>query len=197
MNGASHLFVSMAGDMGFNMEKQDMLLNYVILPRFLPQEKPEHFHGIELQLIAQVVQSVTKLSGILPSKTIELFQRLGRVHHMVVPNVDEITSQINALRSGDTFAMFVRRQNCAFIIYVPPNDTEHVIVANFPGNLHPEEVYKYDSDIEVIYSRVEINKSNCNRLLRIIFIIFQHSDELSGSSNQSQVFKDASFNRFR
>lgn len=52
--------------------------------------------------------------------------------------------------------MFVRRQNCAIMIHMKSveaneaNEFGNVIVATFPGNLHPSEVYKYDSDIEVI-----------------------------------------------
>lgn len=148
----------MTDDVGVNnddQQRQEMVLNYAVLPRILPQEKPKELHRTELQMIAQMIGKVVDLSGILPSKTIESFKRLGRVHDLNVPNVEEVTEQINSLRSGDTFAMFVRRQNCTFTIYVPPYESigdgipENMIVATFPGNLHPNEVYKYESDIEV------------------------------------------------
>lgn len=57
--------------------------------------------------------------------------------------------------SGDTFAMYVRRQNCAVMIHVPANEmvsvdeTKNVIVSTFPGNLHPREIYRHIGDIEV------------------------------------------------
>lgn len=134
---------------------QDMILNFAILPRVLPQEKSTKLHQIELDLVAQMIKNVMNLSGILPIKTIELFEKLKKIHGHTVPNEDDITDQIKSLRSGDTFAIFVRRQNTTFIVYAPPNqnpdgkEPEDVIVATFPGNLHPTEVYKHESDMEV------------------------------------------------
>lgn len=61
---------------------------------------------------------------------------------------------------GDTFAMFIRHQNCAIMIHVPANELintadepENVIVATFPGSLHPRDIYENEnsSDLEVIY----------------------------------------------
>lgn len=57
---------------------------------------------------------------------------------------------------GDTFAMFVRRQNCVILVHmsqdgmVDAEKSQNVIVATFPANLHPGEIYKYDSDLQVI-----------------------------------------------
>lgn len=136
-----------------SQEVQDTLLTHIILPRFLPQQKPRFYH--ELDLMSRIVDTVENLDEWIPSKTVELMQKLRRVHFECTPQV--ISEEINALRPGDTFAMFVRRQNCAFMIHKPSNGmvkvedeiASNVIVATFPGNLHPGEIYKHDSDIEV------------------------------------------------
>lgn len=62
------------------------------------------------------------------------------------------------LMTGDTFAMYIHRQQCTIMIYVPANDLinsteepEDAIVATFPGSLHPRDIYEHESDLEVIY----------------------------------------------
>lgn len=136
--------------------KQDMLLQHVILPRYLPQKKSIHFHPTELQLMNEMVQNVVNFSGKIPSQTVKLFANLWETHNESIPNPTTVTTQINALQSGHSFAMFVRRQNCMFVVHAPANHEnaantapQKVIVATFPGNLHPDEVYNHDSDIEV------------------------------------------------
>lgn len=133
---------------------QDMLLNHIILPRHLPQTKSRFFHQTELKLLDQMVENVVNLSDKLPPKTVKLFEKMRKIHHN--RSVTNISNEINALQPGDTFAMFVRRQNCVFQIYVPPDANvadgkpQCVIVSTFPGNLHPNQVYNCDSDMEVI-----------------------------------------------
>lgn len=63
---------------------------------------------------------------------------------------------------GDTFAMFIRRQNCAIMIHVPANglinindEPENVIVATFPGSLHPRDIKEHLNDIEVNFTKFE------------------------------------------
>lgn len=136
-----------------SQETWECLLNHVILPRVLPQTKPRSFQ--ETELMVKMVNNVENLAKykFMPPKTVELFKRLKRIHFECTPAV--ISEEINKLRPGDTFAMFVRRQNNAFIIYAPPvkdrNATipQNVIVATFLGNLHPCEIYKHDSDVQV------------------------------------------------
>lgn len=134
-------------------EWQDMLLNHIVLPRYLPQSKSRHFHQTELKLLNEMVENVVNLSQKIPPKTVQLFEKMRKIHHERTPS--NISKEINALQPGDSFAMFVRRQNCVFLIYAPPDENivagqpQNVIVSTFPGNLHPKEVYKCDSDMEV------------------------------------------------
>lgn len=135
---------------------QDMLLNHVILPRYLPQSKSRHFHQTELKLLDEMVENVVNLSQRIPSKTVQLFEKMRKIHHDRSPK--NISKEINALQPGDSFAMFVRRQNCVFLIYAPSDvnvvagKPQSVIVSTFPGNLHPKEVYNCNSDLEVTLS---------------------------------------------
>lgn len=157
-----------------SQEMQDVLLEHVVFPRFLPNQKPRYFH--ELELMIRLVQTVEDLTQWIPPKTVDLLEKMRRVHLECTPNV--VSEEINTLcpgnlkslksklheifhmnkmiSAGDTFAMFVRRQNCAILVHMPPEEmveaeeSQNVIVATFPANLHPGESYKYDSDLEVI-----------------------------------------------
>lgn len=137
-------------------QKQDMLLQHVILPRLLPQEKSRHLHQTELQLLQNMAENIVDLREKIPFETVELFANFWDIHNESIPNESKVNAKVNALRPGKSFAMFVRRQNCMFVIHAPPNGNassteppKEVIVATFPGNLHPDEVYQHDSDIEV------------------------------------------------
>ncbi|XP_031632913.1 uncharacterized protein LOC116346822 [Contarinia nasturtii] len=137
-----------------SQEIQDILLDHVLFSRFLPQEKPRYIY--EEMLMVKMIENVESLSKyLMPTKTVEMLQRLKRVHFECTPNV--ISEEINDLEPGDTFAMYVRRQNCAIMIHVPANElisieeTRNVIVATFPGNLYRREIYEHDSDIEFNY----------------------------------------------
>lgn len=135
----------------FDVETQNILLNHVVLPRVLPQEKVRYVH--EQALIMQLVENVENVSEWLPDKTVKMMDRLKRVTREYTRTV--VSEIINELESGDTFSTFVRRQNCTIIFYVPPTEEnttgepQNMIVATFMGTLHPKEIFKHESDIEV------------------------------------------------
>lgn len=135
-----------------NENNQDGLLHHVLLPRVLPQKKTYRLYDMEFNLMIKMVKNVEKLAQFLPPRTVEFFQRLYRVHMMCTK--ENLSREINALCPGDTFSMFVRLQHTAIMIYVPvnenANDIQNVIVSTVPVSLHPEEIYKNESDIEVI-----------------------------------------------
>lgn len=132
-------------------EIENSLLNHVVFPRCLPHTKPRYHH--EKEIVRRLVDTVQSLTEWIPSKTVELFGRIGRTIECTPAN---ISKEINNLRPGDTFGMFVRRQNTAILIYMrtdaeraQSNQTQDITVATYPGNLHPNKIYKYDSDIQV------------------------------------------------
>lgn len=133
--------------------QQNILLDHVILPRVLPQQKSCYTH--EQALIDLMIENVGNTSAVLPHKTIEMMKRLKRVNSECTPKV--VSQLINELRCpGDTFSMFVRKQNTAIIFYVPSHtevnsngEPNNIIVATFPACLRPSKIYKHDSDLEV------------------------------------------------
>lgn len=128
------------------------LLNHVVLPRVLPDGYLKDHEDHELLLLSTMVQTVETNSEWIPSATVRLFQRLKRIH-TISRTPETIANEINLLQPGETFAMFVRRQNTGFMIHMPTeqvsNAEKSVIVLTFPGNLHPKEIYKHSSDLEV------------------------------------------------
>lgn len=130
-------------------EDWNSLLINVILPRVLPVTNSRHFGNLKLDLLYQMVETVKNSSEWIPSKTVELFKSLEEVQLECTPEV--IAKKIRTLCPGDTFAMYIHRQNCAIMVYMPKNQKRNVVVATFPGNLPSSEIYKHESDIEVIH----------------------------------------------
>lgn len=132
-------------NMTSQLEEHSMLLNHVLLPRVLPQQK-ERFYN-EQAIVIQFIENIENVSEWLPVKTVEMMERLKCVtlecKRAVVSNI------INELEPGGSFSMFIRRQNCTLMFYRPSNQLQNIIIATFVGNLHPKETYKHESDIEV------------------------------------------------
>lgn len=127
------------------------LLNHVVLPRVLPEGYLKDHEQQELSLLSIMVQTVEKNCEWIPSATVRLCQCLKRAHMSRTP--ETVSNEISKLQPGETFAMFVRRQNTGLIIHMPneqvPNAEKTVTVVTFPGNLHPKEIYNHTSDLEV------------------------------------------------
>lgn len=79
-----------------SQEMQDILLNHVLFPRVLPQEKTKP--NDELVLMIKMIENAENLSKWLPLKTVEMLQRLKRVHLECTPAV--ISEEINDLEPG-------------------------------------------------------------------------------------------------
>lgn len=128
------------------------LLNQIVLPRHLPQNRSPNFCAEELELLKRMVDNVESLSESVPANTLQMMRTLADVHFKPYPKT--IKKNINDLQPGETFAMFVRAQNCALVIHMlsdAPADSENIVVATFPGKLHPREVYRGNlSDLEVL-----------------------------------------------
>lgn len=100
-----------------------------------------------------MVKNIRTSSDWVPPETVDLFKSLEKVQLSCTPDI--VAAEINALEPGDTFAMYIHRQNCAIIVYMPKNqkvkakEQRNVMVATFPGELPAGEIYKHESDIEV------------------------------------------------
>lgn len=126
-------------------DEHEFILNHVILPRYLPPEKPGYVK--QLKLMSSIIQTIID-TPILPRKTIDLFVQLKRLHIDTTADNFSATlkNEIKTLLPGETFAMFVRRQNCTLLIHQKENS---VILATFRGDMKSSDVYGHDSDIEV------------------------------------------------
>lgn len=129
---------------------QENLFRHIILPRFLLPYRTPNFPLEELELLQRFAENVEQLADHVPPNTLKMIRSLAKVHLNLRPSA--IKEEINGLQPGETFAMFVRFQNCAIIIHMLPNapsDSNNIIVATFLGKVHPDEVYKNPSDLEV------------------------------------------------
>lgn len=131
------------------LEKDDTLMHHIVLPRVLPKKISNYC--IESGLMHEMVKNVKSLAEFIPAKTIDLFLKLQTFYDKCTP--EDISMTINKLGPGETFPIFMREQGYGITIHVPPNErvnnVKHVIVATFPGNLDPSEIYRHDGDIEV------------------------------------------------
>lgn len=133
-----------------DQEKHETLLTHVVLPRHLPQTKSHYIHDEDVALMSCMVDNVLQnevLLKIVPPNTVKMLRNLRELHKTLTTEV--IAKQLSALAPGETFAMFVRRQNCALMIHMPLNQSDRVVAATFPGNLHPK-YFRDNNDIQVI-----------------------------------------------
>lgn len=140
-------------DEDLNLEND--LLHHVFLPRFLPQRKQNNLNELEIDLLSRMVELVEVKEEFIPKPTVNMFINFYNIQADCQPAT--ICNQINRLKPGDTFAMFVSGQNCMFVIYMPTNNQEEpdesatVIVATYPGNLDFKDIYRNIGDFEVIF----------------------------------------------
>lgn len=132
--------------MGEIIDEDEFILNHVVLPRFLPP-KEQNF-SIQLKIVDHMVKNVVESRSFLPMNTIQLCKKFSRIH---VESTDDTLNQsigkeLKSLQVSDTFAMFVRQQNCTFMVH---KKQQSLILATFDSDVNPREVYNHDSDIEV------------------------------------------------
>lgn len=147
-----------------DLDLENDLLNHVLLPRFLPQTKQNNLYDLELDLLSRMVELIETQDEWIPNSTVKMFTNVYRVQAECQP--ETIFNQINNIKPGGTFALFVRGQNCVFVIYMPstddnkqPDDSTTVIVATFPGNLDPKDINKNIGDFEVSFYLVIFNST--------------------------------------
>lgn len=127
------------------------LFRHIILPRSVLPRRTPNFLTDELELLRRMAETVAQFGGYLPASTLKMMRSLAKVHSNLTANA--IMEEINGLHPGETFAMFVRYQNCAIIIHMlanVPDDGNNIVVATFPSKVHPEEIYRNPSDLEVM-----------------------------------------------
>ncbi|XP_031624364.1 uncharacterized protein LOC116341417 [Contarinia nasturtii] len=148
------------------------LLNHVILPRFLPQMRrfSTYQHGFEL--LSRMTEVISANEKYIPASIIQTFWNMYSNHIISIPLT--VCDNINALKSNDTFAMYVKGQDCMFTVHMPPIEADQipdestpVIVATFQYNFHPSDINETFNDFEINYP-VDAFKVKFSKLLRSI-----------------------------
>lgn len=80
-----------------SQETLEILLNHVFFPRVLPEQKTQHIYDEKIMI--KMVENVEHLSEWLPQKTVEMLQRLKRVHLECTKST--ISEEINDLEPGE------------------------------------------------------------------------------------------------
>lgn len=127
------------------------LVNHIVLPHVLPTCRSDDFEEEDSALLKLMQFSIKSSVDLLPTSTVRLFETLRNIDSNHSSEI--IHEEINALEPGNTFAMFVRQQNTAFMIYMPPeqndNENKNVIVSTW-GSVSPLQIYVNPSDLQVI-----------------------------------------------
>lgn len=140
---------------GNRLKLPESLLNHIVLPRFIPNDANDDLHLQEKTFLIQMLRAVHSLSEWLPTRTVKMFESFVNVHQQRTP--EAVSEEINKLKPGNTFAMYVRCQNTVFMCHMPtngsidaePNETTPVIVTTFPGRIGVKNVYNHPLDMEV------------------------------------------------
>lgn len=141
------------------LDKRIKVMNHILLPRKLPQEQYDSC-DTDLALMNQIVEIVQKLDSHLPAKTVKLLKKVRQIYLKCTPTA--VSKAIKTLGPGDTFAMFLRSQDCAIMFHVPKDEiidnVQNVIIATTPRSLDPSAIYdNAGSGIEVICIYLKIS----------------------------------------
>lgn len=131
---------------------------HVLWPRFLPAKEKYDLRKHESALIALMTDTLEwfeDTAKILPSNTSRLFRGLYNIDTST--DAHGISFEINRLRCGKMFGIYVKHQRCGLLIYIPPKDnwtveTKEAIVSTFPVFVPGDELYDAEnSDFQVIF----------------------------------------------
>lgn len=133
---------------------QANLLNHIVLPRFISAEAGVDAFAQEMTLLSRLNESVRGSLAWMPANTARLLASFERVHQST-ESEDAIHAELNGLRPGATFAMYVRRRNTVFMCHMPArratDGSVPVVVATFAGQVDAQDVYTSAMDLMVSY----------------------------------------------
>lgn len=129
------------------------MLDHVILPRKLSSATTELLPQTEVELLENFIDTfrVFHETDIIPDVTKHLFKNLKTLHGRCA-KLDQktIAEQIDALEPGQIFGMYVREQNCAILVYAPPDNTDDQwILSTFHPSLPNAVISGNRSDVQV------------------------------------------------
>lgn len=128
------------------IDKNEFILNHIVLPRYLPSKEQRYSNELELVKIMLINAIATRT---LPVNTMRLFQKLKRIYIDSKEDTlkNTLAMEIRTLQGNDTFAMFVPHQNCTLILR---QTSEKLILATFHSDTQAYEVYSHNRlDLQV------------------------------------------------
>lgn len=127
----------------------ELMANHVFLPKKIADAEFKNIAEQENALLKLVLEVVIGSSYILPESTKHLFQTMVDVHCHGGMEKTRIASYIESLRPGQMFGLYIREQNCGFLIYAPPKGER--IVSTFHASVPNDVVSSSPGDVQVIF----------------------------------------------
>lgn len=179
------------------------LLNHILLPRFISANAQKELFGQEISLLSRLCETVTAASKWLPTSTVDLIKSFERVHQSN-ESEETIYDELNKLKPGQTFAMFVRQRNTVFMCHMPTirgkrmaaDKLQSVNIATFEGQIDPKDIYSNPMDSMVCRSRFEAFNAFIIQLIIAFFQLFL-SVCLSRTSNHRKILRSFTLSRIR
>lgn len=135
----------------FNKKIFELMIHEVFLLKKLPDAyDATKAHEQETGILALMADIVQELSNQLPKSTHNLFQRWSFLQCQS-SEAPEIQNAIASLENGEMLALYIRKQNCGFCLYIPHDrDNESkAIVSTFPVSLENTIVMSNLNDLQV------------------------------------------------
>lgn len=128
------------------------MIDHMFLPRKLFEASTKMLHEVENTLLEHFITILETFheKGDLPDTTIDFFRNLRKIHtDRASLNKQTIARQIDAVKPGQMFGMYVREQNCGILIYAPKNLAAEWIFSTFHPSLENEVISGNENDIQV------------------------------------------------
>lgn len=135
------------------------MITHCLWPRVLPYYQHFEFEKYEISMCELMCDVLDALSNrnIISDSTVKMVKSLHNIQSSMAPDI--ILREINELKCGEMTAMYVKNQNCCFMVHMPDvedmqEDAEKkdVIVSSFPVSLGSSVISQHDSNgIQVIF----------------------------------------------
>lgn len=128
----------------------ELLADHVFLPKRVSVKDPENLAHQEEALLEFMLEVINGPFVQLAASTNHLFETMVDVHCHGGMDKARIAGHIDSLSPGQMFGLYIRQQNCGFLIYAPPNGDR--IVSTFQASVPNEIICSSPSNVQVSLS---------------------------------------------
>lgn len=127
------------------------MVEHVFLPRKLsPSFNPLKVVDHESSMLALLSDVVNHLASILPKEARQLINMMAELQLDSELNIENVSQAIKALQPGNMLGLYIRQQNCGWLLYSPPEAaSKQVVVSTFPASLPNEVICDSPNDVQV------------------------------------------------